>query len=338
MVQISLVNSKVVISGKRYKKIWSTTGLGRIEKDKLVVSPEEAIALHLMGRIKLSDHVLDSIWEQTSRNPGTFKKVLALMDLIGRRSYKGHIGPDPYDISLWKKPEKPENSIPKIRVKLYYDYEEISVNDLLRILEGALYSKKRLMIGIVDEEGDILYYDVKKVDPIGGLSKVPEEKASGVFIGDRAIADSSSEKLNETFFGKKLFGMLMLSPLETEFLREKGYLVLKRLKHEEDLIEKLYKYDKSVKAKYIVYKDLRSRGHVVKSGFKYGAHFRVYKDNPNEAHSNYLVTVTTPEDKLRPHIVSSMVRLSQSVNKKFLLAVVLEDLTVQYIALEYIKP
>ncbi|MCD6502766.1 MAG: tRNA-intron lyase [Euryarchaeota archaeon] len=339
MVQVSLLSNKVVLSGEQCKKIWRLTGFGLLENGKLVLSPEETIALYLMGRIKLKKNVLNEIWDKTSENPNTFKRILALIDLIGRRTYKGHVGPEPYDISLWKKSEKPGAGVPKIRIKLYSDYEDINVGELLYFLNSALYNKKQFLIGIVDEEGEIVYYAVKKVDPRGGMSEIPEGTFEGKFIGDRMIVTQPCKELEETFFGKRLFGMLILSPLETEFLRENSIITTDHQKIMDTILRRLHMYDKSIVAKYLVYKDLKLRGHVVKSGFKYGAHFRVYKDNPNETHSNYLVNVVTSKDNLRPYAISSMVRLAHSVNKKLLLAVTsLEDEKVDYISVEYIKP
>ena len=45
----------------------------------------------------------------------------------------------------------------------------------------------------------------------------------------------------------------------------------------------------------LAYADLRSRKLVVKTGFKYGTHFRVYKGDPSSHHSEYLVHAV-PDD------------------------------------------
>lgn len=45
--------------------------------------------------------------------------------------------------------------------------------------------------------------------------------------------------------------------------------------------EELYEYARNVEErlclKYLVYKDLRTRGYIVKTGLKYGADFRLYE-------------------------------------------------------------
>jgi tRNA-intron endonuclease, archaea type len=43
------------------------------------------------------------------------------------------------------------------------------------------------------------------------------------------------------------------------------------------LFEKLLKYDRNIMTKFLVYRDLRSRGYVAKEGFGFGNDFRVYE-------------------------------------------------------------
>src|SRR3989344_2203518 len=50
----------------------------------------------------------------------------------------------------------------------------------------------------------------------------------------------------------------------------------KKLKRD-DLYKKACEIDKEFPQKYVVYRDLRERGYVVRTGFKFGTHFRVYE-------------------------------------------------------------
>ena len=52
------------------------------------------------------------------------------------------------------------------------------------------------------------------------------------------------------------------------------------------------------RVRYMVFSDLRERGLVVKTGFKYGTHFRVYQSSPDDCHARYLVHAMT-DDGLR---------------------------------------
>ncbi len=338
MSKIIEEKGNIVIKGKGWERIWKATGFGRPEKNMLVLTPEEALALKILGRAEFDGGLRKKGWNIVLGNKNAFKRIIALLDLVGRRGYKGHVGPEPYDISLWKRSESPSKSVPKIRVKLFYDYEDISVNELSSLLRSAIFNKKQFMIGIVDEEGDIVYYEVKIANPIGGMSLEIKGSCDITLIGDRGVLNGGYSDILESFFGKILFGKIILSPLETAYLIERG-LIAKENKDEllNYIFNILEKYDPSISEKYCVFRDLKKRGHVVKSGFKYGAHFRVYKDNPDETHSNYLVNVVNRNSVLKPQILSSNVRTAHAVNKKLMLAVV-EGENIEYILVEYVRP
>jgi tRNA-intron endonuclease len=48
------------------------------------------------------------------------------------------------------------------------------------------------------------------------------------------------------------------------------------------LFELLLKYDRNIMTKFLVYRDLRSRGYVAKEGFGFGNDFRVYERGEHE--------------------------------------------------------
>ena len=75
--------------------------------------------------------------------------------------------------------------------------------------------------------------------------------------------------------------------------------------------------------KFSVYRDLRDKSLVVKTGFKFGTHFRVYKQvegTRKVPHSEYLVH-TVPQDHIfLPPVLSRAVRLAHSVRKQMIFA------------------
>jgi tRNA-intron endonuclease len=103
------------------------------------------------------------------------------------------------------------------------------------------------------------------------------------------------------------------------------------------LVEGLYLVDRGSKCK--VYADLRERGHIVKTGFKFGAHFRVYgRGESITKHSKYLVHVV-PETEVYPfHEVSRIVRLAHGVKKDIIFAVVDDEGDITYYKIERITP
>jgi len=59
---------------------------------------------------------------------------------------------------------------------------------------------------------------------------------------------------------------------------------------------------------------------IVKTGFKFGTHFRAYSKNPDESHAEHLVQVVPADYKGLWSDISRGVRLGHSVNKNFIFA------------------
>ncbi len=89
---------------------------------------------------------------------------------------------------------------------------------------------------------------------------------------------------------------------------------------------------------YHVYKELRREGFVVRSGLKYGADFAVYRSRPGLEHAPYLVKVVRFDSSVDPGDLVGWGRLSHSVRKKLLIAVVYPDKEVDYIMFKWFKP
>ncbi len=88
---------------------------------------------------------------------------------------------------------------------------------------------------------------------------------------------------------------------------------------------------------YRVYSDLRSKGYVVRSGLKYGADFAVYEKGPGLEHAPYLVHVHRGGTSIDPLDVVRAGRLSHSVRKDFILAVV-RGSDISYLLFSWSKP
>ena len=147
------------------------------------------------------------------------------------------------------------------------------------------------------------------------------------------------EKANTLYFRRGFYGRfftvpkpktpdvkkeLELSLFDTLYLLEQGCLEL----YDENQVALTIEDFKNIARKsyenfddaYAVYKDLRSRGYIVKSGMKFGSTFAVYKVGPGFDHAPFLVHVLNYDSKLDPLEIIRAGRLSHSVRKKFLLA------------------
>lgn len=92
----------------------------------------------------------------------------------------------------------------------------------------------------------------------------------------------------------------------------------------DEFIEKASEIESSFLRKYSGYKNLRDSGHVVKTGFKFGTNFRVYRKVESIEkipHSEYLVNVIPADFEFMLSIISGVVRLANSVRKTMLFAI-----------------
>ena len=99
--------------------------------------------------------------------------------------------------------------------------------------------------------------------------------------------------------------------------------------------------------KYKVYYDLRKRGYIVKSGFKFGTHFRVYDkginpykggDKSKKEHTKYNVHAVLENDVFAYYDISRYVRLSHNIRSIALMGVVDCEGDVTYYTICRIKP
>ncbi len=107
---------------------------------------------------------------------------------------------------------------------------------------------------------------------------------------------------------------------ETLFLIENKILELNK----KEIIKKAEKRIKFFKEIYSVYKDWRNKGFILKTGFKFGTHFRVYFPGTTpikHVHSKHLLHIFPKKHKILTSEFARIIRVANSVNKTFLLAI-----------------
>ena len=145
--------------------------------------------------------------------------------------------------------------------------------------------------------------------------------------------------------GEDIDGRLLLSPEEALYLLEKRKSVhVVDENGNELLFPELMKFfsrkDKKFPSKYLVYRDMKDRGYVVKTGFKFGTHFRAYPRGvkPGEGHSHWLIHVADENKKVSFTELSRTVRLAQNVRKKLVFAIVDKEGDIVYYKIERFTP
>lgn len=133
------------------------------------------------------------------------------------------------------------------------------------------------------------------------------------------------------FYGKIKEKKLYLNFLEALYLLEKDKIEVEvegELLDFSQLLE-IARLEAEFDIRYFVYKDLRDRGLIVKTGFKYGCHFRVYRKGPEE-HAEYLVHVIPEKREFQTYDIVKHCRLAHSVNKLMVFAFIDEEGDITY--------
>jgi tRNA-intron endonuclease len=229
-------------------------------------------------------------------------------------------------------------------VSAFSERDVFDIRETEKLIKEAEKKKKELWFGIVDEEGDITYYEVSLLD-IKGLTKEHVfPKTQGILLKNRVVVFDkkiSKKLLEKEFFGKPFGEGLQLSLIEALYLSEKGFVTIQTAdckKISKEKLEKIiHKLQPDFKSRLVVFKDLKKRGLIVKTGFKFGAHFRAYAKKPDETHAEYLVHVVDKGFKSIWAEISRAVRLAHSVNKEIVFARVDDD-KINYIKFGRLRP
>jgi tRNA-intron endonuclease len=171
------------------------------------------------------------------------------------------------------------------------------------------------------------------------------EKIKTYILGEIiSSADTEAFSLYEkSNFGEPKNSKIQYSLTEAMFLLETGKIEIlsnkKKLSLNEFLV-KCRKIDKKIQIKYIVFKDLREKGYVVKTALKFGADFRVYNkgSSPGKEHARWIVFAEHESNRMTWHEFSAKNRVAHSTKKNLLLAVVDEESDVSYYEVAWIKP
>ena len=146
---------------------------------------------------------------------------------------------------------------------------------------------------------------------------------------------------------------LELELIEAAYLVEKGKLkvvkkesVKKKKLEFKDIFEKGIASINLFQSSYYVYRDMRERGYLVKTGFKFGTVFRVYERGvklirgpkaPHE-HTKYIMQPVAEESAFSLPEMSRAVRLAHNIRATLVWAVVDKENDVTYYNIQRLTP
>jgi tRNA-intron lyase len=174
---------------------------------------------------------------------------------------------------------------------------------------------------------------------VGGEFKFDSFAFEGLFFPQDLLTLVDDEKVGKELYERYWIGQFgtykaahrgrisKLDVYETIFLLKHGGLHLSNAKLH-DVERTARKRIKFFDDMYLVYEDWRRRGYVVKTGFKFGTHFRIYfpgaspiRAEDEWMHSKHVIHAFPRKHKLLISEWARAIRVAHSVKKTFILAI-----------------
>lgn len=314
----------VQVGGDAKQRFYDARGYGRpSDGDALVLAPIEAAHLLARGDLTAVDgkdfeaYVLD-------REAGFLPRFLVYADLRGRGFYlsparEGWVEqPVDADLVVYPRGDGPWDDTVAYRVRV--------VDERDSIVPETVSSQ---VLAVVDEESAITYFQTDSSGPSGAGTPTPDG-VSGHLLGERILVwDPPSSLYEGAFYGQPVSldeqSIVQLSLVEGAYLAAEGLLSLVGGDTVERIVDRGRtsegdRFDRRLRT----YRALRDRGLVPKTGFKFGADFRVYADfeDPEDVgHSTSLVRVIPPGEPRAPRDLALDVRLAHGVRKSMRFAI-----------------
>jgi tRNA-intron endonuclease len=250
-----------------------------------------------------------------------------------------------FDLSVFPRGMQMSNSRPLYMVRAVSERTAFDISTFANEVHETESKEKQLLYGVVDEEGDLTYYIMSRRDPQGQVSAaVDGVHADGRLIRDRVFVfePEQSKALHASgFYGKMMDSVLQLSLIESCYLIGKGALTVTdadgKTLGSDDLVVFGRGSQDEFDLRLAAFSDARARGLVVKTGFKYGTHFRAYEESPDACHARYLIHAVDAGNRTMWPEISRAVRLAGGVKKEFLFSRVGKG-GVEYLEFKWFRP
>ncbi len=183
-------------------------------------------------------------------------------------------------------------------------------------------------------------------DKLKAEEKIEVRKFNTELFTEKVSAEdkgSARQLYDSGRYGEPKDGKIIYSFVETLYLLEKKKINVKEGKKSlkfKDLLDKARKVEPNVWLKYIVFRDMRSRGYIVKTALKFGADFRVYGRGvkPGEDHAKWILYPVHEGSILTWQEFSAKNRVAHSTRKRLLLAIVDAEECATYYEVHWTRP
>ncbi|MFB6090526.1 MAG: tRNA-intron lyase [Halobellus sp.] len=372
----TLTDGAVRVGEDARQRFYDARGYGRpLDRNRIELAPVEAA--HLLARGDL-DAVVDEDGDETVRldfrgflvRTGATLRFAVYKDLRDRGFYLSparaewpgvgdDTAADDVDFVVYPRGKGPWDDAVAYRIRVAGEREPVRADSL-----GGV------TLAVVDEDGELTYFETDgepalvadasgQVDADGAAADADEsasprdtESASDLpesveadLLGDRVVCYGDADALYERrFYGQRLFGRnaetgpLQLSLVEGAYLAQRGVVDA-----DPDAVVALgrevegERFDRRLRT----YAALRDRGVVPKSGFKFGADFRVYAEFTGVdslSHSTDLVRAVAPDHVFHPRDLSLDVRLAGGVRKRMVFALTAANGEIDWLSVARLTP
>lgn len=300
----------VVMTEPQWQRLWEKSAIGRRMKEGgLHLLPEEVIFCYHHRHQSLPTE--DWLQKNLNIDPNLEARYLILESLrvpgnlvvLTNHEHSSKWFTETNSWALrWHKESHPDSSEPTAEIRWHYSSEAIDWSELFIWTTSVIDNHRIPEVLVIDDEGSIVTYELSICDPKGSLSFnidalndcIHASKKNRYFLDKFAIEHVGIP----TRWGHRL------NPSEANLLQQ------------------------SESSTDSVHLDLLRRGLALRSGFKYGTHWRAYSGPIGEDHAPYLIDTTenAPETWAKACLSA---RLAAGVNKDLLIAINGEN--IQYL-------
>ena len=167
------------------------------------------------------------------------------------------------------------------------------------------------------------------------LTKSDHQESEFAFIvegiidnNDNIVIESpkQQDQLMNKGFGEKIKDNYILENYEALFLLYSKKLILKKKKiilHFSSFLKILLKQDASIFTKFLIYRDLRTRGYTSKEGFGFGNDFRVYERGEYfKKPAKYVIFGINEGISIKTKLLYENIRSIEKMGKEAIIAVI----------------
>jgi tRNA-intron endonuclease, archaea type len=185
----------------------------------------------------------------------------------------------------------------------------------------------------------------KKTSKVTKKTSRKDKEIKAYFSGDSIVSSSKAARdlFSSNYFGEYVSKKIVYSLSEALYLLEKGKIEVfsntRKLGFNE-VMKKCKKIDKRAETKFLVYKNLRDKGYLLKSALKFGADFRVYDKGtkPKTAHAKWLLFPVEESSEMTWQDFAAKNRVAHSTKKNLLIAIVDSEGSITYYEVAWTRP